>query len=213
MEEHKTKSFRNLAIIGASGHGKVVEEIAQLSTRFESIILFDDDIEKQKTNPRVHGGLKEAINMVSTCELFVAIGNNHRRREVMNLLEEAGAILPVLIHPSAVISPSAAIKYGCVIMANAVINSSAVIEEGVIVNTGATIDHESHIRSYSHISVGSHVAGNVSIGEECWLGIGASVSNNINIGNHVVIGAGSVVIKDILKEGTYVGVPVRKLED
>ena len=42
-----------------------------------------------------------------------------------------------------------------------------------------------------------------------FVGSGAVVSNNISIGDNCIIGAGSVVIKDILKAGTYAGNPAR----
>jgi acetyltransferase-like isoleucine patch superfamily enzyme len=53
------------------------------------------------------------------------------------------------------------------------------------------------------------VAGTVTIGKRTWLGAGATVSNNIEITSDCTIGAGAVVIKDINRKGTYVGVPAR----
>ena len=44
-----------------------------------------------------------------------------------------------------------------------------------------------------------------------WLGVSASVINNIAICKECMIGAGAVVVKDINKSGTYVGVPARLL--
>ena len=39
------------------------------------------------------------------------------------------------------------------------------------------------------------------------------VSNNINIYSGCKVGAGAVVVKDITEPGTYVGVPVRRVND
>ena len=44
------------------------------------------------------------------------------------------------------------------------------------------------------------------------LGTGATLVNNIRICAECLIGAGAVVIKNIDKNGTYVGVPARKIK-
>ena len=44
------------------------------------------------------------------------------------------------------------------------------------------------------------------------LGTGATLVNNIRICDECLIGAGAVVIKNIDKNGTYVGVPARKIK-
>jgi len=42
--------------------------------------------------------------------------------------------------------------------------------------------------------------------------LGSVVSNNVNIYSGCKIGAGAVVVKDITEPGTYVGVPVRRVD-
>ena len=44
------------------------------------------------------------------------------------------------------------------------------------------------------------------------LGIGSVVSNNVNICSSCKLGAGAVVVKNITEPGTYVGVPVRRVD-
>lgn len=51
----------------------------------------------------------------------------------------------------------------------------------------------------------------VRIGDRAWLGARVLVLPGVSIGDDVVIGAGSVVTKDCLKPGTYVGTPAREL--
>ena len=97
-------------------------------------------------------------------------------------------------------------------MAGAVINCCTKIGKGCIINTGATIDHDNLIEDYVHISPGVHLAGTVKVGQGSWLGIGSVVSNNINITSGCKVGAGAVVVKDITEPGTYVGVPVTKID-
>ena len=63
-----------------------------------------------------------------------------------------------------------------------------------------------------HISPGVRTAGNVRVGKGSWIGIGSVVSNNVNICSDCKLGAGAVVVKDITEPGTYVGVPVRRVD-
>ena len=42
--------------------------------------------------------------------------------------------------------------------------------------------------------------------------MGATVKNNIEICENVIVGAGAVVVKNIIKAGTYIGIPVHEME-
>ncbi|MFH7553130.1 hypothetical protein [Enterobacter hormaechei] len=49
------------------------------------------------------------------------------------------------------------------------------------------------------------------MGSNVWIGAGAVVSNNLSIFSECMIGAGTVVIKNIEKAGTYVGIPAKEI--
>lgn len=51
----------------------------------------------------------------------------------------------------------------------------------------------------------------MKIGKGSWQGIGSIVSNKVNVYSGCKVGAGAVVVKDITESGTYVGVPVRRV--
>lgn len=144
-------------------------------------------------------------------EIFVGIGDNNTRQRIYENLETAGVHIPVLVHPSAVIGDQVEIGKGTVVMAGAVINCCTNIGKGCIINTGSTIDHDNCIEDYVHISPGVHLAGSVRIGHGSWIGIGSVVSNNIKIISGCKAGAGSVVIKDIIESGVYIGTPAKRL--
>lgn len=202
-----------LLIIGASGHGKVVADIALKMNRWQSIVFLDDNKGIQTLmGLAVIGSSDDVVTHIDEYEVFVAIGNNTTRQRIHEMLEQFGASIPVLIHPNAVIGSQVDIGIGTAVMAGAIINCSTKIGKGCIINTGSTIDHDNFIEDFVHISPGSHLAGTVKVGKGTWLGIGSVVSNNINIVSKCKIGAGAVVVKDISESGTYVGVPVTKLE-
>ncbi len=203
-----------LLIIGASGHGKVVADIAIKMNKWQSIAFLDDDDESIKTcmGLKVAGKTADAHIYIDEADFFVAIGNNTTREKIQKKLTTEGASIVSLIHPDAVIGTNVEIGEGTAVMAGAVINSSSRIGKGCIINTSSSIDHDNIIEDYVHISPGSNLAGTVEVGKGTWLGIGSVVSNNVNICSGCKVGAGSVVVKDITEPGTYVGVPVRRVD-
>jgi sugar O-acyltransferase (sialic acid O-acetyltransferase NeuD family) len=202
-----------LLIIGASGHGKVVADIALKMDKWKSIAFLDDDKSiKSSMGLKVIGTSDYVFAHKDEYEIFVGIGNNVTRQKIHEMLGTLGASIPVLIHPNAVIGSQVDIGIGTVVMAGVIVNCCTKIGKGCIINTGSTIDHDNDIEDFVHISPGAHLAGTVKVGQGSWLGIGSAVSNNINITNECKVGAGSVVVKDISKPGIYVGTPARKLD-
>lgn len=210
----RMKRKNKLLIIGASGHGRVVADIAIKINRWQQIAFLDDDENiKFSMGIGIIGKSNDAFTYISDYDIFVAIGNNKTREKIQKQLETEGANIPILIHPSAIIGENVDVGTGSVVMAGSVINCCSRIGKGCIVNTGATIDHDNVIEDYVHISPGAHIAGTVKIGKSSWIGIGAVVSNNVNITSSCMIGAGAVVVRDIKETGTYVGVPAEKIKN
>lgn len=213
MKSMDSKRSKNkLLIIGASGHGRVVADIALKMNRWQQIAFLDDDETiKHSMGIDVIGKTMDAYKYISDYDLFVAIGNNITREKMQSQLQFEEAKIPILIHPSAILGEKVELGAGTVVMAGSVINCCSIIGEGCIVNTGAVIDHDNMIENYVHISPGVHLAGKVSIGKSSWIGIGVTICNDVSITSDCIVGAGAVVIRDITKAGTYVGVPVRRV--
>lgn len=201
--------MNRLIIIGASGHGKVVADIAKLSG-YTDIAFLDDAPGLELVSGYPVLGAVSAFSAYLQDDFFVAIGNSDIRRRIQDEIASSGARLVTLIHPSAVVAQDVVIGEGTAVMAGAVINPSVRIGRGCIVNTSASVDHDCVIGDFSHISVGAHLAGTVSIGDGTWVGIGAVVSNNISICSDCMIGAGAVVVKSIDAGGKYYGIPAVK---
>lgn len=204
---------KGLLIIGASGHGKVVADVALKMNKWKYIAFLDqDETIKSSLDIDVIDRSENAFKYIKDYDIFVAIGNNATREKVLEELISLGASVPVLTHPSAILGKLVEVGIGTVIMAGAVINCCTKIGKGCIINTGATIDHDNIIGDYVHISPGAHLAGTVSVGKGTWIGIGSAVINNISITGNCLIGAGAVVTRDIMEPDTYVGVPARKIK-
>ena len=200
-----------LAIVGASGHGKVIADIAE---QLGFIVNFYDDAYPSKTYIEhwpIHGTCADliALNNTSTTssDVVVAIGNNDIRQQKIQLLQQNNFNLITLIHPTAVISQYATIAQGSVVFAGAIINAFANIGIGCIVNTSAIIEHDCAIGDFTHICPNTALAGGVIIGSKSWVGIGSQIKQLIVIGDNCMIGAGSTVIKNIPDNVTAFGSP------
>ena len=205
--------MEKIAILGASGHGRVVAEIAEL-TGWNKIIFFDDNVDGGQNVIKwpIFGNLEKLCSSQDSFDgIHIAIGNNQVRKKLFNTLPYKKIVS--LIHPSALISNSASIGRGTSIMANAVVNAEATIGDGVIINTAATIDHSCNIEDFAHISPGSNLAGGVNIGVFSWVGIGSSITQNCSVGNNVTIGAGSTVLSDIPDNCVAFGTPCRVVRE
>ena len=201
-----------LVIVGASGHGKVVADIA-FRCGYDDVLFLDDGANVcECAGLPVVGCSSDACEMKdATTDFFVAVGNADARQRIQDSLVAGGCSIATLVHPAACISRRVTIGMGSVVMAGAVVNSDTVIGDGCIVNTGATVDHDCRIGDYAHVSVGAHLAGTVHVGYATWVGAGAVISNNISICDSCMIGAGAVVVRDIAVAGTYVGVPAKRV--
>lgn len=205
-----------LAILGASGHGKVIADIALATRHFSQVVFFDDAWPAKTTNGQysILGGLDEltAFATRENSKVFVAIGNNIVRLSKLKQLAESGLQIATISHPSASMSRSVNIGAGSVIMPGAVINADANIGEGVIINSLSVIEHDCILGDGVHISPRAALAGGVKVGDCSWVGIGASVIQQISIGSNCTIGAGSVVVRDIPNNSIAVGVPAKVIK-
>lgn len=201
------------AILGASGHGRVVAEIAELNG-YQNICFFDDrwpSLQYVNDWPVV-GDTGSLVSKAKEYDLTViAIGNNQVRVNKQELLILAGARFSVLAHPSAVVSKYASVNIGTVIMAKAVVNPFCSIDSACIINTAATIDHDCVLSKGVHISPGVNLAGGVEVGEYSWVGIGCQVKQLVSIGCNVTVGAGATVIKNVTNNQTVVGNPAQEI--
>ena len=205
--------MKRLAILGASGHGKVVADTAECCG-WQTIEFFDDAWPERQHNGSwaVVGdtaALHERLQMFDG--VVVAIGNNAIRYSKLLELEVAGACLCSLVHPAATVSRHAVLEKGTVVFAQAVVNADVRIGLGSILNTGCSVDHDCSLGAAVHISPGARLAGGVSVGDLSWVGIGASVRQSVRIGAQVVVGAGAAVTTDVADALTVVGVPARAL--
>lgn len=142
----------NLLILGAGSHGQEVRELAESLRVFRKIAFLDDE------NPEAIGPCGRLERYVGEYPVAIAaVGDQALRMRWMGDLAREGYVLPVLIHPGAVVSPSARLGYGSVVCARASVGSGAVVGAGCIISSGATIDRNAVIQDGTHIDCGQVV--------------------------------------------------------
>jgi len=99
------------------------------------------------------------------------------------------------IHPGAVIGKRLFIDHGM----GVVIGETAVIGNNVLLYQGVTLGGTGIEKGKRHPTIGNNVV----------IGTGAQVLGNITIGDNSYVGANAVVIKDVPANSTVVGVPGR----
>lgn len=196
----ETITNQSIFLYGASGHGKVVAEIAE-NLGFETIIFLDDDesLDMIWDYPVLHE-IPESIP-----HLCLTLGNNHTRKKLAQKFSQED--FETLISPSSNISKRIKIGAGTVVMSGVSINADVQIGRHCILNTNASVDHDCVLEDYVHVSPNASLAGNVSVGEGTHIGIGASIIQGVKIGKWAMIGAGAVILSDVPDFAVVVGNP------
>ncbi len=202
--------YKQVMIIGAGGHAKVIADCVRKSG--DTVFGFLDDgvaAGTQILGATVFGGVDEYVNYPDV-QFIIGIGNNFIREKIAAKLE--GVSFYTAIHPTAYIGEGSVVGEGTCVMANAVINACATVGKHCIINTASVVEHDCKLDDFVHLSTTAAVAGTVTVGKKGYLGIGSRVRNNTDICENVIVGAGGVVVKNITEEGTYIGVPARKVK-
>lgn len=212
--------MRKLYIIGAGGFGRevawLVERINQVTATWDLLGFIDDNPSlwgRKCGGYTVLGGIKYLNNV--DCESWVvcAVGSARARKKIVEEIKDINFVkFATLVDPSVLYSSSVKIGEGSIVCAGTIMTVDISVGKHVIINLDCTLGHDDIIEDYVTLYPSINVSGNVRIGKETELGTGSQIIQGINIANHVILGAGSVVCKSIVEEGTYVGVPVRKIK-
>lgn len=188
-------------LYGASGHAKVVMDIARLAY-YNVQCLIDD-------NPAINelAGVPVVHNAEGLSPIIVTIGDCQIRRKIVDKLGSREYL--TVVHPNAIKAYSAKLGNGTVVMAGAILNPFVEVGNHCVINTGASLDHDVKVGNYVHIAPHCTLCGEVEVGEGTWVGAGTTIIQGIKIGKNCFIGAGSVVVKDIPDGYLAYGTPCR----
>ncbi len=210
--------MKNILIIGASGHAKVIIDIVEKQGDYQIFGLIDSYKKKggKVYNYAILGTEDDIPDILKTEAIFgciIAIGDNYTRKLLYKKITQLHTNIRFVtaIHPNAVIGKNVSIGEGSVIMAGTIVNSDAIIGKHCILNTKCSIDHDVHIGDFSSVAPGATLGGNVSIDTCSAIGLGANLIENVKIGTHTVVGAGSLVVKFVDDYQIAYGVPAKPI--
>ena len=213
------KELKDLYIIGAGGFGRevawLVERINEKEPTWNLKGFVDDNATTHGTMQGgypVVGGCECLKESVAECWVVCAVGSSIVRKKIIDKIKNITKVnFATLIDPSVICSSRINIGEGTIICAGTILTVDITIGEHVIINLDCTVGHDAILKDYVTIYPSVNVSGCVSVGECTELGTGMQIIQGKRICENVIVGAGSVVVKDIVEEGTYVGVPVRRI--
>lgn len=202
---------RDIILLGAGGHSKVVLDALQLANFLVKGVV-DPDLARTITLWRginVIGNdnylLKQNPDKVVLVNGTGSLPFNSLRKRLFDRYSEAGFEFMNVIHPSALIGTGVELDEGAQIMAGAIIQTDTRIGKNSIVNTGTFIDHDCIIGHNVHIAPGVVISGGVNVGDGTHIGTGASIIQSVSIGDGALVGAGTIVVKNIPPKHKLVG--------
>jgi sugar O-acyltransferase (sialic acid O-acetyltransferase NeuD family) len=209
---------KTLGILGAGHLGIQIAHLAISDNHFEKIVFFDDYSKAQKiADYEIIGSSNEVIPKFKEekfDQLIIAIGYKHlKKREYFYTMFRESVPFATLIHSSNFIDPTAIIAEGCVLYPFSCIDQRVQIKPNTIVNLNCTIAHDTTIGSHCFLSPSVAIAGFCAIGDQNFIGINTTIIDSIETCKSVVTGGGSVVVKNIISSGIYVGNPAKKIKD
>jgi len=204
---------KEVVLVGYSGHGYVVADIAVASHMNLRYYTDKSKISKDPFDLSYLGfeGNSDYKFWDKDYSYILGIGDNLIRRKTANLLISKEVTLLNVIHHSASISTKVQVGIGNFISRNVSVNALATVGDFCILNTGCIIEHECMIENGVHIAPGAVLAGNVEIGENTFVGANTVIKQGVKIGGNVIIGAGSVILKDIADNKKIVGNPGKEV--
>lgn len=87
--------------------------------------------------------------------------------------------------------------------------TSTIIRKNAQIFAKVNIGHNCDIGESTIICPGTMLAGGTKVGENCYIWQGVITRSNITICDNVIIGAGSLVLKNIIESGVYLGSPAK----
>lgn len=197
------------------GHAKVIVDLFGASGELQFAGLVDDLPRNAARTVRGLAVLGDATSLPALEQqgvegVVLGFGEHRGRAQACKRVLAAGLSLPVLVHPSAVVSPTAVLGAGAQILPLAFVGPDASVGTGALVNTGAIIEHDVQIAD--GVVVGPHATlnGRATVQQDAQIGAGATVLPDRRVGAGAIVGAGAVVTVDVAPGEVVVGVPARQ---
>ena len=190
-----------LALFGYGGHAR--EAACQIEQ--EVTFFVDDKYSNDIAKPISEFNPEEYM-------MIVAVADSKDRADIVAKLPKETKYF-TFIHPSVhIMDDNIQVGVGSFIGANSILTTNIKLGNHALLNRGNHIGHDSVAGDFFSMMPNAVVGGNVTIGDNVYLGSCSNVREKINITSDVLIGMNAAVVKDITESGTYVGVPTKKIK-
>lgn len=194
----------NVAIIGNGGLAREVKQYLRVMGIFPTTFVSDE----------FYDGTIDTLKLsefdASVYNPLICIADPFAKKRIVESLPIDTKYF-TFIHPSAQIYTHHPIGTGSIICPNVVMTTDVKIGSHVLLNYNTTIGHDTYIGDYSTINPNSAISGNCNIQKNVFVGSKSAIREKTFIVSGTIIGMGSVVVKNIEKSGTYVGVPSKEI--
>ena len=189
-----------LALFGYGGHAReVASQIDQKVTFF-----VDDEYANDIAKPISKFNPEEYVMMV-------AVADGKDRFDIVQKLPKETQYF-TYIHPTVLImDDNIELGEGSFIGAYSILTTNIKIGKHASLNRGNHIGHDCQIGDYFSAMPNAIVGGNVTIGDKVYMGSCSNIREKINISNNITIGMNAAVVKNLIDEHIYIGVPAKKL--
>lgn len=213
---------KNIVIFGSGVHSKVIfSEIIKIKKY--NFLGFVDDFSQKGQKIITYKGksffnlgkIKDVIKNNGKKRKFygiIGVGFNYIRKKIVNEVFKLDKTFKweSIISKDCILNGNINIGEGSLIMSGVVINAQTTIGNHCIINTSSSIGYENYFMDFSSCGPGVVTGGNVTLGENSYLGIGSIVKPGVKIGKNTVIGGNSFVNKKCLDNFLYFGVPIKQ---
>ncbi len=210
--------MNTLVIIGSGGFARELawlwqdcKAAGQTVPELTGFISDDQSFDSWNNIPRMGNDSWAAENLSKDTQYLLGVGNAALRQKLANHYASFGFKAATLIHPTSRIGSNTIIGPGAIICAGSTLTVDVYLGKHVLCNLHCTIGHDTEIGDYSVLSPGVHLSGNTTLGQAVEMGTGSLTIPGVIIAEDITIGAGTVVNKNLLEPGTYVGIPARKI--
>ena len=212
-------AFLHKSLLRAGGFGREIQWLIERrnakEAEWEILGYIDDGVAKGTAvdGYPVLGSSDDLLREEQRLHVACAVGNAQTRRKIIEKLSKNSNLrFPNLIDPSVFMSDWVELGKGNIICASNILTVDIQIGDFNIINLDCTVGHDARLASYITVYPGVNISGCVTIGEFCEIGTGTQIIQGKQIVHDVILGAGSVVVKDILESGTYVGAPAKRIK-
>jgi sugar O-acyltransferase (sialic acid O-acetyltransferase NeuD family) len=206
--------MKNIAIYGAGGSGRelycVLKRINAIQPTWNFIGFIDDGLPAGSTNEygEILGGIDFVNNYSDELAIAISIGAPMIIKKLVESINNEYIWFPNIIDPMVTIIDNSNFKIGKgnIIFNRALLSINTTIGDFNFLDN-CECGHDATIGNYNVFMTGVKVCGGVQMQNLNFLGINSIILQYLAIGSELKLAANSVIMKNSLESGLYIGNP------